>query len=198
METSKPDEFIKYWYQPIFKLTKQLPQRIDVNGIPFLLGRMGPGEAEKENDLVMIANNSPYELTTGFEVNINKSVQKFYLLSLNMTLSQKCYVPAVDVIVHYTDGSKSRTQLVPPLNFDSYEQDFGLNTRAFFLKDITLMPHLPDAQRAYFQHHFTMTDILCDPRKTVQKVEFRSIATETFFGLAGMTLVDAENEREIR
>lgn len=39
-----------------------------------------------------------------------------------------------------------------------------------------------------YQHHLTMTDVVCDPGRVVTAIEIRSIASETFFGLAGMTL----------
>ncbi len=38
--------------------------------------------------------------------------------------------------------------------------------------------------------HLTMTDVLCDPEKTVRSVEFKSVCTETFFGLAAITLAE--------
>ena len=34
----------------------------------------------------------------------------------------------------------------------------------------------------------TMTDVICDPLRRVESIEFRSVATETYFGLAGLTL----------
>jgi hypothetical protein len=36
-----------------------------------------------------------------------------------------------------------------------------------------------------------MTDVLCDPAKKVDRIEFRSVATETFLGIAGVTLLEA-------
>ncbi len=41
------------------------------------------------------------------------------------------------------------------------------------------------------QMHLTMTDVLCDPAKKVDRIEFRSVATETFLGIAGVTLLEA-------
>ena len=41
------------------------------------------------------------------------------------------------------------------------------------------------------QMHLTMTDVLCDPTKKVDRIEFRSVATETFLGIAGVTLLEA-------
>ena len=38
--------------------------------------------------------------------------------------------------------------------------------------------------------HLTLTDVVCDPLKNVTSIEIRSIATETFFGLAGVTLME--------
>ncbi len=39
--------------------------------------------------------------------------------------------------------------------------------------------------------HLTMTDVLHDPARKVDRVEFRSLATATFLGIAGVTLLEA-------
>ncbi|MHC4674034.1 MAG: alpha-L-rhamnosidase-related protein [Planctomycetota bacterium] len=188
LESHKPEKVIRYWFQPTFKLTRALPRRIDVGGIPFLLGPMGPGEElERHNDLLMLANTPPRELPTTARFDVNRRLCSVYLLSLNMTVSQKSYVPAVDIIVEYEDGERKLTQLIAPLNFDTYEEDFGINTVAYPLDDVSMLSsrRQPDG----WSHHFTMTNIICDPDKVTKSIEIRSIATETFFGLAGMTLI---------
>jgi hypothetical protein len=40
--------------------------------------------------------------------------------------------------------------------------------------------------------HLTMTDVLCDSAKRVDRIEFRCVATETFLGIAGVTLLEAD------
>jgi hypothetical protein len=189
-------EYIQFLFQPIFRLTEPLPKEIDVAGIPFVLGPMGPGEQrEKGNDLIMLANTDPYPLPTGVRFEVNRRLHKIYLLSLDMEVSMKSYVPAVDVAVNYEDGNRAVTQLISPLNFDTYEQDCGINTVAFPLKDIEPVPtdmYRPPRISLGYQHHLTMTDVVCDPARKVSSIEIRSIATETFFGLAGMTLAAVE------
>jgi len=186
LEAHKPEKLIRYWFQPTFKLTRPLPRRIEVGGIPFLLGPMGPGEdLERHNDLLMLANTPPRELPTTARFEVNRRLASVYLLSLNMTVSMKSYVPAVDILVEYEDGERELTQLIAPLNFDTYGQNFGINTVAYPLDDIEL--HFP-RRHAGWTHQFTMTNIICDPDKVAKSIEIRSIATETFFGLAGMTL----------
>jgi hypothetical protein len=34
-------------------------------------------------------------------------------------------------------------------------------------------------------------DVLCDPAEKVDRIEFRSVATESFLGIAGVTLLAA-------
>ncbi|NOY82205.1 MAG: hypothetical protein GXP31_14500 [Kiritimatiellaeota bacterium] len=186
-----PGSMIRYWTMPLFRLTQPIPRRVRVGPVPFLLGPMGPGPAEKTNDLVMLANTPPRELPSGVRLRIGRRCRRIYLLSLNMILPQKCYVPAAEVRVRYTDGSTVVTQLIPPLNFDAFFQDFGIDTAALPL------PVEPaygmDRWVTYggvdlAQHHLTMTDVACDPTRTVETLEVRSIATETFIGLAGVTL----------
>ncbi len=159
-----------------------------VRDVPFLLGPMGPGEAAKRNDLLLLANTPPRELPTRATVRVGRKLLKFYVLSLNMNLPQKCYVPAVEVRVRYADGKESVTEFVPPLNFDAFFQDYGINTMALPLPAEPAMRWVGYGGVDLAQHHLTMTDVPCDPRRVVESIEFRSIATETFFGLAGLTL----------
>ena len=124
-----------------------------------------------------------------------RNLSKAYLLSLNMNLPMKAYTPAAKVTVRYVDGSQQVTELIPPLNFDSYYQDFAINTVAMPLA--TAVPgHGQKEWVNYYgcnfnQMHLTMTDVLCDPAKKVDRIEFRSVATETFLGIAGVTLLEA-------
>ena len=191
-------EYIQFLFQPIFQLAKPLPNEIALNGVPFRLGPMGPGaDREQANDLIMLANTSPYPLPTGIRIEIDRRLHKLYLLSLNMQPSMKSYVPAVDATIYYQDGGTATTHLISPLNFDTYEQDCGINTIAFPLKDIAPVPtdtYAPTEFSPGHQHHLTMTDVVCDPDRTVDAIEIRSIATETFFGLAGVTLAAVGNE----
>jgi hypothetical protein len=190
----EPGSLIAYWTMPLFTLRHALPRRVRVGAVPFLLGAMGPGDAEAENDLIMLANTPPRELPTAATIDIDgRRLRKAYLLSLNMNLPQKCYVPAAEVIVRYSDGDEARTPLTPPLNFDSFYQDFGINTMA-----LPLPAQVGYGRRPWVlyggvdlrQHHLTMTDIACDPDKPVESIIVRSVATETFFGLAGLTLAE--------
>ena len=87
------------------------------------------------------------------------------------------------------------TELIPPLNFDSYYQDFAINTVALPLT-AAVPGHGQKEWVNYYGCNFnqirlTMTDVLCDPAKKVDRIEFRSVATETFLGIAGVTLLEA-------
>lgn len=181
-----------YWSLPLFVLEEELPREIKVGDVPFLIGPMGPGESEKDNDLLMLANTEPHELPTTAMVKLNPArVEKIYLLSLNMNLPQKCYVPAVEVKLHYEDGTQDRQLLIPPINFDSYYQDFGINTAAYFLPSVPGHGQTMWYPAFHFdlsRQHLTATDIKCDAGKKLSAIEFKSIATETFLAIAGITL----------
>ncbi len=187
---------IGYWSMPPFSLKQDIPKKIRIQEVPFVLGPMGPGEAQKQKDLIMICNTPPNKMPSTAKFQFEpQQLQKIYLLSLNMNLPQKSYVPAVEVIVHYQDGSSQTTELTPPLNFDSYYQDCGINTVAFPVQTEPVYGvngSVPCFRFTLDQMHLTMTDIICDPNKQVEAIELKSIATETFMGLAGITLLQAD------
>ena len=111
-----------------------LPRRVWVGQVPFLLGPMGPGEdAVKGKDLIVLTNVVPDPSQNGMAFQVSRRLDKFYLLSLNLNLPMKSYVPAVEVVVRYNQGEPQNTWLIPPLNFDTCYQDFGINTRALTL-----------------------------------------------------------------
>lgn len=171
---------IDYWYYDPFALTEPLPLNLRVGPIPFRVGTEG---LLTDKNLAMIANTSPRELPTGLTVKIGRRVNKIYLLSLNFVLAQKSYVPCVKIELRYTDGSAEERELINPYNFDFFGQNSGINTREYALNSV------PRPTQVYYKDtHLTMTDVLCDRSKTLEEISFRSIATETFFGLAGMTL----------
>ena len=161
---------VSFWTMPRFKLTAPLPREVTVGKIPFLLGDMKTDLTGK--NLILLDNTPP-----------------------GTTATMKAYTPAAKVTVRYVDGSQQVTELIPPLNFDSYYQDFAINTVAMPLA--TAVPgHGQKEWVNYYgcnlnQIHLTMTDVLCDPAKKVDRIEFRSVATETFLGIAGVTLLEA-------
>jgi len=177
---------IRYWYYEPFVLTEPLPVQLRVGQIPF---RVGTDGTLTEQNLALIANTPPRELPTGLAIQIGRKVNKLYLLSLNYVLAQKSYVPCVHIQLRYTDGSVEERELVNPCNFDFFGQNSGINTLEYALNPV------PRPIQVYYKDtHLTMTDVLCDSSKTLAEITFKSIATETFFGLAGMTLnVPADN-----
>ena len=167
-------------------MCQPLPVKLRIGQIPFRVGTKG---VLTEKNLAMIANTSPRELPTGLTIKIGRKANKIYLLSLNYVLAQKSYVPCVRVELRYTDGSVDERDLVNPYNFDFFGQNSGINTREYALNPV------PRHNQVYYKDtHLTMTDVLCDGSKILAEVRFRSIATETFFGLAGMTLNIPEGE----
>ncbi len=190
----RPSSQIKFWTLPLFRLTAPLPREVTVGKIPFLLGDMKADLTGK--NLILLDNTPPRETATTAILQIGGlNLSKAYLLSLNMNLPMKAYTPAATLTVSYADGSQQVTELTPPLNFDSYYQDFAINTVAFPL--VGAVPAHGQKEWANYyrcnldQIHLTMTDVLCDPAKKVDRIEFRTVATETFFGIAGVTLLEA-------
>lgn len=171
---------IDYWYYDPFALIEPLPLNLRVGPIPFRVGTEG---LLTDKNLAMIANTSPRELPTGVTIQIGRKVHKIYLLSLNFVIAQKSYIPCVKIELRYTDGSTEERELVNPYNFDFFGQNSGINTLEYALNPV------PRHNQIYYKDtHLTMTDVLCDSSRTLAEITFKSIATETFFGLAGMTL----------
>jgi hypothetical protein len=189
-----PSSQVKFWTMPLFKLTAPLPREVTVGNIPFLLGEMKDDLTGK--NLILLDNTPPRTTATGATLHLDgRTLRKAYLLSLNMNLPMKAYTPAATVTVRYTDGSQQVTELIPPVNFDSYYQDFAINTVSFPLLCAEPAHGMKKWSNGYNcdfnQMHLTMTDVLCDPAKKVDRIEFRSVATETFMGIAGVTLLEA-------
>jgi len=188
-------ETLSYLTMPLFTLSEPLSARILVEHVPFLLGPMDPGETEVARNLLMIANTHPYELPTSVRLDFAPvNASKVYLLSPNMHLPQKCYTPAAQVVLRYSDGSQTVTELIPPLNFNCYYQDCGINTAKRVIPAIPAygMREWPAAFGIDLtEQHLTMTDIPCDPTRKLSGIEIRTIATETFIGVAGLTLAVA-------
>jgi len=190
-----PESQIKFWTMPLFQLTAPLPREVTVGKVTFLLSDMGADLTGK--NLILLDNTPPRETATTATLHIGgRNLHKAYLLSLNMNLPMKAYTPAATVTVRYTDGSQQVTELIPPVNFDSYYQDFAINTVAMPLTS-AVPGHGQKEWRNFFdcnldQMHLTMTDVLCDSAKRVDRIEFRCVATETFLGIAGVTLLEAD------
>jgi hypothetical protein len=189
-----PSQQIRFWSMPLFRLTAPLPREVIVGKVPFLLGDMGADLMGR--NLILLDNTPPRSVHTSAAIYIGRrSLHKAYLLSLNMNLPMKAYTPAATVTVRYTDGSQQVTELIPPVNFDSYYQDFAINTVAMPLTSAVPGHGQKEWRNSYGcnldQMHLTMTDVLCDPAKKVDSIEFRSVATETFLGIAGVTLLEA-------
>lgn len=188
---------ISFWTMPMFQLKMPLPQQLTVGNIPFHCGDMGSDL--KGKNLIMLCNTAPREKATSAKIKIEgRNLHKVYLLSLNMNLPMKTYVPAARVTVRYTDGTAETTDMIPPINFDSYYQDFGLNTLAMPM-DSAEPGHGQTKWANYYQAnvgpmHLTMTDIICNPTKKTASIELSSVATETFMAIAGVTLLEAENQ----
>jgi len=188
-----PSPQIKFWTMPLFRLTAPLPREVIVGKIPFLLGDMKSDLTGK--NLILLDNTPPRQMDTTATLHLGgRTLHKAYLLSLNMNLPMKAYTPAATVTVRYTDGSQQVTELIPPVNFDCYFQDFAINTVAMPLTNAVPghgQKKWANAHCDLDQMHLTMTDVLCDPVKKVDRIEFRSVATETFLGIAGVTLLEA-------
>jgi len=187
---------ISFWTQPVFVLNGAIPEEVKVGEVPFKLGKMDSNRDSLQKNLILLANTAPREIATKATITLpQKKLYKIYLLSLNKLVPMKSYVPAAEVIIHYADGSTNKTRLVSPVNFDSYEQSHAVNTVSLPLPAIPGYSY-SESRWDLFGYgkdtHLTMTDIICDPSKTAVSLEIRSIATETFMGVTGITLVEKQ------
>jgi len=168
---------IGYWHQQPIQLRHPLPTEVNVGAVPFRIS---------SNQVALIANTAPYRIPTGLTLDIGKKVHKLFLLSFNYMLSTKSYVPTVLVELNYADGTSDAHELVAPFNFDYHAQVSGINTKEYMIATEPLEGNRFTSNLHY--HHLTMTDVPCNPGKELKSVTFKSIATETFFGLSGLTL----------
>jgi hypothetical protein len=195
---------IKYWNMPYFRLANALPTNIEVKGVPFTLGRMEV-DGKKQKNLIMLSNTPPYEMATSVDIKVPElQAYKLHLLTLNMHLPQKCYIPALLVTIKYEDGTIDKQELIPPINFDCYYRNYALDVQTLPLDTEPAYldmfseggwPSLESVRRAseYYSEffHLSMTTIKCNPLKRIISINLSSIATETFCGVAGITFSEA-------
>lgn len=111
-------------------------------------------------------------------------VEKIYLLTANLTKSLKCYYPGAEVVVRGLSGSETRYCLTPPYTMSCISQNSAPQCYAIpfgKLKDTTTLP----SDDAYL----AITDVPLQHAEPVREIGFRCVATETLFGLVGVTLL---------
>jgi len=162
-------------------------------GISFDVGAH-PLPSGAKGNILALASTEPYEqLPSQAILTLPKPqrLEKIYLLTANLTKTVKCYYPGAEIIVHYTTGEKETHQLIPPYTMSCFGQRFCPRTYAIpfgrINGDVTPLNIGGD------QPLLAATDVALDPARAVRQIELRCVASETVFGIMGITLLEALN-----
>jgi hypothetical protein len=146
---------------------------------------------KRENDLLALASTEPYEqLPSSAIISFENPVrlEKIYLLTANLTKILKCYYPGAEVIVHYENGDAQTFELVPPYTMSCMVQDVCPRAYAIeFGKLLNLRGPLMGREKP----NVAVSDIVPDMSRKVRNIELRCVASETIFGIMGITVLQA-------
>jgi len=151
-------------------------------GIPFL--------TDEGTKVLALVSTEPYKTLPSAAILCLETpmrLEKVYLLTANLTRTLKCYYPGGEVIAYYTDGSKQVVQLIPPYSMSCMAQHFAPNCYAIPFGKLVGSPVIPQPQSV----NLAVSDLLLSPEKSVSHIEFRCVASETIFGIVGVTLLHA-------
>jgi hypothetical protein len=151
-------------------------------GIPFL--------TDEGTKVLALVNTEPYKAlpsTAVLGLDRPMRLEKVYLLTANLTKTLKCYYPGGEVVAYYSDGSKQVIQLIPPYSMSCMAQHFAPNCYAIPFGKLVGSPVIPQPQSV----NLAVSDLLLSPEKSVSHIEFRCVASETIFGIVGVTLLHA-------
>jgi hypothetical protein len=110
-----------------------------------------------------------------------------YLLTANLTKTLKSYYPGAEIIVSYTDGRKLLTQLIPPYTMSCMAQHFSPYCYGICFGRLDGSPVMPKPESV----NLAVSDLVLDSGRSVAQIEFRCLASETIFGILGVTLLKA-------
>jgi hypothetical protein len=115
-------------------------------------------------------------------------LEKIYLLTANLTKILKCYYPGAEVIVRYERGKEQIFELVPPYTMSCMVQDVCPRAYAIeFGKLLNLRGPVMGREKA----NLAVSDIVLDTSRRVRNIELRCVASETIFGIMGITVLQA-------
>jgi hypothetical protein len=151
-------------------------------GVPFL--------TDEETRVLALNNTEPRGLLPSAAIlRLERPVrlEKVYLLTANLTKTLKCYYPGGEVIVYYAGGERQVIQLIPPYSMSCMAQHFSPKSYAIPFGKLVGSPVIPKPESV----NLAVSDLLLDPEKSVSHIEFRCVASETIFGILGVTLLAA-------
>ena len=160
-------------------------------GVSFAVGAhpLPPGA---KGNILALACTEPYEqLPSQATLTLSKPqrLEKIYLLTANLTKAVKCYYPGAEIIVHYTAGEKETHQLIPPYTMSCFGQKFC--PRAYAIPFGKIHGDATPLRMGGMHPHLAVTDIVLDAARAVSQIELRCVASETVFGIMGVTLLEA-------
>jgi hypothetical protein len=162
-------------------------------GVSFDVGAH-PLPAGAKGNILALACTEPYEqLPSQATLTLPKPLrlEKIYLLTANLTKTVKCYYPGAEIIVHYTAGEKETCQLIPPYTMSCFGQRFC--PRAYVIPFGKINGDVTPLNMGGNQPHLAVGDVVLDAARAVRQIELRCVASETVFGIMGITLLEAVN-----
>ncbi len=139
-------------------------------GIPFRQAKEGNNAA-----FVSLWDNFPNSI----RVPVGKSARKIYLLISGTTFPMQSHIANVRITVAYRDGETVQRDLVNPLKYDDGLADFGYyhyareNGCEILGKD----------------SHADIVEMVIDPARIIDYIEFEALSNQVVIGLLGITLV---------
>ncbi len=166
-------EWTPHWEVPDLHTNFETPV-----GVPFLTD-------EKTRILALVNTEPRQQLPAAAVLRLSEPVrlEKIYLLTANLTKTLKCYYPGAEMIVHYSSGSSQTIQMVPPYTMSCMVQRMSPNAYA------VPFGRLPRVSVISSDTHLAVCDLLPDPSRLVSAIELRCVASETIFGIVGMTFL---------
>ncbi|HEV2378975.1 MAG TPA: DUF4450 domain-containing protein [Terriglobia bacterium] len=147
---------------------------------------------DAETNLLALVNtrcSKPLPTSAILRLETPRRLERLYLLTANLTKTVKCYYPAAEVIVHYADGTRLVKQLIPPYTMSCMAQHFSPYCYAIPFGKLEQSPVIPQPQSP----NLAVSDVVLDATKNVSGLEFRCVASETIFGILGVTLLTASD-----
>ena len=135
--------------------------------------------------LVNAENNRDIPSEAVVELREPVMVEKIYLLTANLTKTCKSYYPAAEIEVVYADGTIQTIQLIPPYNMPSIIQTFCPDA---------YQVHIGKTENNQVFHDragpgISVSDIVTDPTKSIIKVAFKCVTSETVLGIIGISFL---------
>lgn len=186
-----------WWKMPGLKTSFRTP-----TGIPFLTGGEPVARSAKGNILALVSTEPYEQLPSAAFLELERPVrlEKIYLLTANLTKTLKCYYPGAEVIVKYTKGADDIIQLIPPYTMSCFVQNvspraYGIEFGSMQENPGPLMFHqiMGDATASpNIKCNLAISDIVADAHRNIASIELRCVASETVFGILGITLLEAK------